>query len=126
MLVLASASPHRAKILRDAGLAFEIDPPRLDERAAEAPLREADVLPEDLAAILAEAKAVEVSERRSELVLGGDQVLALDGEPLHKVRTWKARAAVSWPSKAARTSSIPPSCWRATAKSCGGTSPRPR
>ena len=90
MLVLASGSPHRAKILADAGLAFEVEPARIDERAAEAPLREADVLPEDLAAILAEAKATEVSERRSGLALGGDQVLALDGEPLHKVEDMEA------------------------------------
>ena len=90
MFVLASGSAHRAAILRNAGLDFAVDPPNLDERAAEAPLREADVLPEDLAAILAEAKSLEVSERRPELVLGGDQVLALDGEPLHKVADMEA------------------------------------
>lgn len=90
MLVLASRSAHRAKLLRDAGLAFEVEPPLLDERAAEAPLDEAGVTPEDRAAILAEAKALDVAERRAGLVLGGDQILALDGEVLHKVEDMEA------------------------------------
>ena len=85
MFVLASGSPHRARLLRDAGLLFETERPAVDERAAEAPLLEADLPPADVASVLAELKAVDVAARRPELVLGGDQTLSLDGELLHKV-----------------------------------------
>ena len=84
-LILASASRHRAKLLDDAGLEFAQIPSILDERSIEAPLEDADVLPEDRAEILAEAKAVEVSERHpGHLVIGCDQILALENDVLHK------------------------------------------
>jgi septum formation protein len=80
-LVLASASRSRQSLLANAGLAFEADPAEIDERAAEQPLLDAGAPPEDLATALAIAKALSVSERRpGDLVLGADQVLALDGE----------------------------------------------
>ena len=86
-IILASASRHRAALLENAGLTFAQIPSELDERAIEAPLDEADVLPEDRAEILAEAKAVDVSERNPHaMVIGCDQILSLDGDVLHKVR----------------------------------------
>ncbi len=85
-IILASGSRHRADILDRAGVAFSQVPSSLDERAIEAPLKEADVLPEDRAEILAEAKAVDVSERHTgAFVIGCDQILSLDGDVLHKV-----------------------------------------
>ena len=84
MLVLASGSPHRAKLLRDGGLDFTVRPSKIDERAVETAVGDG-LPPEDLATVLAEAKAVDVSERHAGLVLGGDQVLALDSAVLHKV-----------------------------------------
>ena len=85
MIVLASGSPYRAKMLRDAGLEVEAIPADIDERAAEAPLLEADLDPQDVASILAEAKALDVSTRRPDaLVVGADQTLALGDERLHK------------------------------------------
>lgn len=84
-LVLASGSRIRAELLRNAGLTFDVDPARVDERAIEAPLLESDFSPEDIAQVLAEAKAQEVSERRpGALVIGADQVLDFDGERLTK------------------------------------------
>lgn len=84
-LILASTSPFRHAMLRDAGLTFEAVAPDIDERAAEAPLQETGATPQDIAEILAEAKAVEVSERYPDaIVLGCDQTLSLDGEILHK------------------------------------------
>ena len=84
-IILASASRHRAKILDDAGLTFGQIASTLDERALEAPLEEADVVPEDRATILAEAKAVNVSEAHpGTWVIGCDQMLSLDGTVLHK------------------------------------------
>ncbi len=86
-LILASASRHRAKILDDAGLSFGQIVSDLDERAIEAPLAQADVLPEDRALILAEAKAVDVSEHHTgNLVIGCDQILSFKQDVLHKCR----------------------------------------
>lgn len=84
-LVLASGSRIRAELLRNAGLAFDTDPANVDERAIEAPLLESNFSPEDIAQVLAEAKAQEVSERRpGALVIGADQVLDFEGERLTK------------------------------------------
>jgi septum formation protein len=82
MLILASASSIRARMLRQAGIPIDIQPAPIDERALEA---QGYHDPAELATILAEAKAVAVSKLRSgRLVLGADQVLALDGEVFHK------------------------------------------
>ena len=84
-LVLASGSPFRLAMLKNAGLDLEAVPAELDERALEAPLRGSGASPEDVALVLAEAKALEVSERLpAALVLGCDQTLSLGDEVLHK------------------------------------------
>ncbi|MFD0916736.1 Maf-like protein [Pseudahrensia aquimaris] len=84
-IVLASGSTFRADILRNAGLTIEQIPSTLDERALEAPLAQADVLPEDRAEILAEAKAGQVSQAQiGAWVIGCDQILSFEGEVLHK------------------------------------------
>ena len=78
-LILASASPFRRQLLENAGLDFESVPAEIDERAAEAPLAEGGVSPSDIALVLAEAKAIAVSEARPEaIVIGCDQTLSLD------------------------------------------------
>ncbi len=80
-LVLASGSTIRAELLRNAGLYFAVQPADVDERAVEAPLLEAGFPPEDLATVLAEAKANDVSNARpDDLVIGADQILAFEGE----------------------------------------------
>ncbi len=82
-IILASGSPYRKAMLVNAGLDIEAVPARVDERALEAPLK--GVSPEDVASILAEAKATEVSERKpGALVLGCDQTLSLGDEVFHK------------------------------------------
>lgn len=84
-LILASGSRFRQKMLADAGVPAEIVPPDLDERALEAPLAESGATPEDVALVLAEAKAVTVSENRpGRWVLGCDQTLSLGEEIFHK------------------------------------------
>lgn len=84
-LILASTSPFRAAMLEGAGLTFEAVAPEVDERTAEAPLKDSGATPQDVAEVLAEAKAVAVSEQFPDaLVIGCDQTLSLDGEILHK------------------------------------------
>lgn len=85
LIVLGSGSPFRRKLLEDAGVAFEVLKPDIDERAVEQAVAGSGITPEDLAAILAEAKAVDVSLRKpGALVIGSDQTLSLDDEVLHK------------------------------------------
>jgi len=84
-IILASGSPYRKAMLVNAGLDIEAVPADVDERALEAPLQDSGVSPEDVALVLAEAKATEVSERRpGALVLGCDQTLSLGDEVFHK------------------------------------------
>ncbi len=84
-LVLASTSPFRAQLLHNAGLDFIASAPQVDERALEAPLQETGATPADVAQILAEAKAVDVSDRhKGMLTIGGDQTLSLGDRQFHK------------------------------------------
>jgi septum formation protein len=84
-LILASKSPFRAQILRNAGIAFRAEAAAVDERAAEAPLLKSGAAPEDVASVLAEAKALDVSARFPDaLVIGADQTLSLDDALFHK------------------------------------------
>lgn len=86
-VVLASTSPFRRKMLEDAGIAVEAARPEIDERAVEAAVEGSGITPGELATILAEAKAVDVSGRLpGRLVIGADQTLSLGDEVLHKAR----------------------------------------
>ncbi len=85
-LVLASASPFRKALLENAGLAFDVEPSRIDERVVEEQLD--GLTPEDVASVLAEAKAQDVSSRNpGALVIGSDQTLSLEGDIYHKAAT---------------------------------------
>ncbi|GGX16268.1 Maf family protein [Streptomyces noursei] len=80
-LVLASQSPARLGLLRQAGLAPEVVISGVDEDALTA------ATPEELARVLAEAKAAAVAARpeaAGALVVGCDSVLELDGRALGK------------------------------------------
>jgi septum formation protein len=84
-IVLASKSPFRAALLSNAGISFETAAAGIDERAVEAALEGSGASPDDVAAVLAAAKAEAVSEKMPEaIVIGCDQVLSLGDEVLHK------------------------------------------
>src|SRR5262252_1723181 len=75
VLVLASASPRRQELLRDAGIAFEVHPAHITE----------DPLPDetakDCAERLAREKALTVARARpKEVVLGADTVVVVAGQ----------------------------------------------
>lgn len=79
-IVLASASPGRAALLRAAGVEVEAVPAPIDEDAHKRELRAAGADGADLAAALAERKAGAVAERRPGCaVIGCDQVLLFAG-----------------------------------------------
>lgn len=80
-LILASASPHRRRLLQAAGLAFDVVPAGIDEAALKRALAAegADAL--KVAGRLAGAKAQAVStEHRDAVVIGADQVLDCEGQ----------------------------------------------
>jgi septum formation protein len=80
-IVLASASPSRIALLTAAGVDFTATPAPIDERAVETPLIETGAGPAEIAAALAEAKAVAVGHDAPQaIVIGADQTLALDGQ----------------------------------------------
>ncbi|WP_139974727.1 MULTISPECIES: Maf-like protein [Brucella/Ochrobactrum group] len=84
-LVLASKSPFRSALLKNAGIEFSTASADIDERAVEAPLYETGATPEEVAQVLAEAKAIDVSEKNpGAVVIGCDQTLSLGDEIFHK------------------------------------------
>lgn len=88
-LVLASGSAARRQMLADAGVPFDSASAHVDEDAIREALLAEGAHPREIAAALAEAKALRVANRYPDaLVLGGDQVLALEnGALLHKPET---------------------------------------
>ncbi|GJM03410.1 MAG: Maf-like protein R00002 [Rhodomicrobium sp.] len=84
-LVLASGSHTRATLLEKTGLSFEIDPPHIDEPSIRKVFEAEDTDPADIAEILAEAKAMDISKSRADqIIIGSDQILALGDEIIEK------------------------------------------
>jgi septum formation protein len=79
MLVLASASPRRQELLRNANIPFEVQPADIDE----------DPLPNEPAQACAERLAREkaraiAQSRPNDVVLGADTVVVIDNQILNK------------------------------------------
>ncbi|SOB80451.1 septum formation protein [Sphingomonas guangdongensis] len=85
-LILASGSSARRTMLSDAGVAFDVERPNVDEDAAKAALAATGTYPRDTADALAQLKALRVSQRApAALVLGSDSIVELaDGTLLDK------------------------------------------
>ena len=82
-LVLASLSPFRAQLLKNAGLTFNVEGAKIDERQLDTTF--GDITPKELALKLAEAKAKDVSRRIPQsVIIGCDQTLEFEGQVLHK------------------------------------------
>ena len=87
-MILASTSPTRLAMLRAAGLDPTPVAPRVDEAAIRDALTAEGAHPRDIADTLAEMKARKVAEKHPDaLVLGCDQVLALDRQTFAKPET---------------------------------------
>jgi septum formation protein len=79
MLVLASASPRRQELLRNAGIVFEVQPANIPED------QHAGETAKDCAERLAREKALAIARLRpGDLVLGADTVVVVDGQLLGK------------------------------------------
>jgi len=85
VLILASGSETRARLLRNAGLDIEVQPARIDEENLRLSLQADGASPAELADALAENKALKIAQKNPDgLVLGCDQILDLDGSVLTK------------------------------------------
>ena len=84
-LILASSSPRRAEVLRDAGIAFEISPSQIDE--SRLPGEPAQIMVARLAEAKARAAVALVSHSESNcIVIGADTAVELGGEIFGKPR----------------------------------------
>lgn len=78
-VILASSSPRRRELLREAGVEFEIIAPHIDETP------DNSLSPEENARIIAERKAETVaSMRRDKLIIAADTIVVLDGKMIGK------------------------------------------
>jgi septum formation protein len=78
MLVLASQSPRRAEILRQAGIPFSVRFASVDETPFEGEK------PEEYVLRMAQAKALRVEAAPEDTVLGADTTVVIDGAMLGK------------------------------------------
>ncbi|PVA10775.1 septum formation protein Maf [Pelagivirga sediminicola] len=87
-IILASTSQIRQSLLRSACVPFDAIAPQVDEQAVKSALLSEGAAPRDIADALAEMKARKISQRCGDaLVIGCDQVLALEGRLLSKPAT---------------------------------------
>lgn len=92
MIVLASQSGSRRAMLESAGIAFRALPAQIDERAIEAEMEGAQA--SEIAAKLAETKALAVSAKTpEEVVLGSDSLAVVDGRRFDKPASREEAAA---------------------------------
>jgi septum formation protein len=86
-VVLASASPARARLLAAAGVPFERRPAAVDEAAVKEALRAAGATAADAAVALSELKAQHIARLVPQaIVLGADQILTCGGRWFDKPR----------------------------------------
>lgn len=114
-LVLASTSPARLRLLRDAGIDPITIAPGVDEDLVAAEARAAGLInsTSDMVLLLAQAKARAVLANplaHDALILGCDSALDLDGEPLGKPRE-PAVAVARWQQMRGRTGHLHTGHW---------------
>ncbi len=91
-LILASTSPYRRSLVERLGLPFRCVAPPIDEEAVKLELGPLE--PQELAERLAMAKAESVARIEPEAtVIGGDQLVAIDGRILGKPGSVEAAVA---------------------------------
>jgi septum formation protein len=93
-IVLASASPTRAQLLRAAGLAISVVAARIDEEAMRMSMSAGGASPRDIADALGEAKARKIAGRFPDaIVIGCAQVLDFAGQAWARAETADAARA---------------------------------
>jgi|TARA_B100001105_G_scaffold133948_1_gene107205 septum formation protein len=83
-IVLASSSPSRRKILKNAGIDFLVTKPLITENKEKKKYKGP---PKKLALYLAEKKALSIKTQKDTIVVGADQVLFFQGKVFDKPRS---------------------------------------
>lgn len=84
-IILASASPFRRMLLDNAGIRYQAKAADIDERSIEAEIEDQKLSPEEVAIVLAEAKAKHVGQSfPGHIVIGSDQTMSLGSRVYHK------------------------------------------
>ncbi|MEW7008952.1 Maf-like protein [Lentilitoribacter sp. EG35] len=84
-IILASKSIHRKMLMENAGLNFDTASADIDERTIETAVKDTGVIPKELALILANAKALDVSQKNTDqYVIGSDQTMSMQDKMFHK------------------------------------------
>jgi septum formation protein len=79
MLILASSSPRRAKLMKEAGLDFIVEPSHINEDI------DSKLKPVDFVLELAKLKALQVAKNhQNDIVIGADTIVVYDDEILGK------------------------------------------
>jgi septum formation protein len=84
MIILASTSSTRRRLLEAAGVKHTAVPPQTDERQVK--LAHKHLPPDQLALLLAQEKAGSITASRQDLVIGCDQILSCEGRMFDKPR----------------------------------------
>ncbi len=93
--ILASASSSRRALLTAAGVSFTVQPANIDEEALKDAFLAAGAPSEEIATVLAEAKALAISQGNAgALVLGADQTLLFEREVVSKCADLAAARAL--------------------------------
>jgi len=122
-VVLASASPARKRLLHAAGIEPSIMVSGVDEDAATAAAEETygPLAPEDLALVLARAKAEDVASQVDDaLVVGCDSILELDGDGHGKPQT-PEQAIERWQRMRGRSGVLHTGHWLVDTREDDGT-----
>lgn len=86
-IVLASGSLIRKQILENAGLQFIVRVGDVDEPALKQQALEEDKTPQEIAVLLATAKTQSIKPAQSEIVIGADQLMEIEGKIFDKPKT---------------------------------------
>ena len=122
-VVLASASPARKRLLHAAGIEPSIMVSGVDEDTATAAAEQTygPLAPEDLALVLARAKAEDVASQVDDaLVVGCDSILELDGDGHGKPQT-PEQAIERWQRMRGRTGVLHTGHWLIDTREDDGT-----
>ncbi len=85
-VVLGSTSPYRKVLMQRLGIAFEVAKPALDEDQAKDVLLKKNCSPLEVATTLARLKAESLKDENL-VIIGGDQLINLNGQILGKPKT---------------------------------------
>ena len=87
MIILASKSSRRAKLLEDAGIEFTVVPSEINEEV------DSKLKPQELVSLLSLQKALDVQRRPNDTIIGADTVVMFENEDFWQTKMKKMHFA---------------------------------